>query len=171
LKKNIFIYFEKRSSLLHTYIAGVVATCKFRRCRIGPWDRFYKIQFRPKRFWTEFYRRITDGIFSYQNPNFGIFWKALEWKILNSFMAIRYTYFVVICFILWQFWYILRSFVIFYSFWYIVSRKIWQPCPNFIFGKLKIGVVRKLLGRNGFHRINSRASVSTVHIYFPLQDF
>jgi hypothetical protein len=60
-----------------------------------------------------------------KNPNLGIFWRALEWKLLVFFMAI---------------WFILQPFGIFCSFlvcfeviWYIfpildvLPRKIWQP--------------------------------------------
>jgi hypothetical protein len=64
---------------------------------------------------------LPDGLFSTQNPNFGQFWRALQWKILVYFMTI---------------WSTLRPLEIFYGhlvyfvvrFWYFVPRKIWQPC-------------------------------------------
>jgi hypothetical protein len=37
---------------------------------------------------------LPDGIFSYENPNLGILWRVLEWKVLVYFIAL---------------WYILRS--------------------------------------------------------------
>jgi hypothetical protein len=65
--------------------------------------------------------------FQNNNPNFGKFRRALEWKMLVYFMsiwdilqrAIWYIYGTLV--ILW-------SFGIFFPFWYIVWRKIWQPC-------------------------------------------
>jgi hypothetical protein len=64
--------------------------------------------------------------FETKNPNFGKFWRVLQWKILVNFMTI---------------WCILRPLEISYGylvyfvfiryispvFWYFVQRKIWQP--------------------------------------------
>jgi hypothetical protein len=70
--------------------------------------------------------------FQTKNPNLGKFWRALDWKMLISFVAIwnilqifgivyRYLgYFMTI-------WYILCSFGNFLRFWYHVLGKIWQP--------------------------------------------
>jgi hypothetical protein len=100
---------------------------------------------------------LPDGIFSYQNPKLGKFWRALEWKMLVYFMSIRnilwqfgifhgnlvyfYGNLVAIWYISWQFgifygnlvaiWYILWQFsgnLVQSPFWYIMSRKIWQLC-------------------------------------------
>jgi hypothetical protein len=54
--------------------------------------------------------------FHAQNPNLGIFWRALEWIIL--------LYFISIWNILWQFGIILLViFVYLHPFWYVVPRK------------------------------------------------
>jgi hypothetical protein len=65
--------------------------------------------------------------FPTKNPNFGKFWRALEWKMLIYFMTIKSILrpFGIIMAV----WYSLWSFGIYSPrFWYIVSRKIWQPC-------------------------------------------
>jgi hypothetical protein len=36
--------------------------------------------------------RSLDGIAAYQNANFGIFWKALVWKILAPLVTIYVVY-------------------------------------------------------------------------------
>jgi hypothetical protein len=71
---------------------------------------------------------LPDGLFAYQKSLFFKFWKALEWKMLVYFMAIRFilllgTYMVM------PVWYILLSFGVFSHFGIqIAPRKIWQPC-------------------------------------------
>jgi hypothetical protein len=64
--------------------------------------------------------------FHTQNPTLGIFWRALEWKMLE--------YFVTIWYILRQFGIFYDNFVYFKAFWYrlwsfgmLGTRKIWQP--------------------------------------------
>jgi hypothetical protein len=70
--------------------------------------------------------------FQTKNPNLGIFWRALDWKIWIYFMAIwnilqtfgifygHLEYFMTI-------WYICVNLVHLFWFWYYVRRKIWQP--------------------------------------------
>jgi hypothetical protein len=58
---------------------------------------------------------LPDGLFSNQNPNFGQFWRALEWKMLTYFMAI---------------WNILPIFGIFYNH-LVHSVFIWYIFPRF----------------------------------------
>jgi hypothetical protein len=45
---------------------------------------------------------LPNCLFSIQCYSFATFWKALEWKMLLIFND-HLVYFVVICFILWQF--------------------------------------------------------------------
>jgi hypothetical protein len=70
---------------------------------------------------------LPDGII----PNFGKFWRVLQWKVLvyfcpfGTFATIWYifghlVYFLVI-------WYIFWLFGVFLPFWYVVARRIWQP--------------------------------------------
>jgi hypothetical protein len=63
--------------------------------------------------------------FQTKNPNFGKFWRILQWKIFVYVMTIwsilrPCKYLIAISYILW-------SLGIFSLFWYIVPRKIWQP--------------------------------------------
>jgi hypothetical protein len=75
----------------------------------------------------ERYQGCQMVYFQTKNPNLGKFWRALDWKMLIYFMAIRnilqtldtfYDHLVHFVFI----WYH------FFRFWYHVPRKIWQPC-------------------------------------------
>jgi hypothetical protein len=79
--------------------------------------------------WCTFIPKIRIArwyIFIPKNPNWGIFWRALELKKMEYFMAN---------------WIILRSFgifenfvVIWYTFfpvWVYLSRKIWHRCQSY----------------------------------------
>jgi hypothetical protein len=67
--------------------------------------------------------------FHTKNPHFGIFWRALEWKIWYGYvMATRYILYIVRMYMIWQFDIFFGCLVHFFSFWYIVPRIIWQPC-------------------------------------------
>jgi hypothetical protein len=57
---------------------------------------------------------LPDGIFYTKNPNLGIFWSALELKML--------VYFMVIWKLLRPFWYIYGHFVLLWSFGLIFPR-------------------------------------------------
>jgi hypothetical protein len=64
--------------------------------------------------------------FQTENPNLGIFWRALDWKncyILRPF-GIFYRHFGN----LWPFGTFCIHLVHFSPFWYHLPRKIWQPC-------------------------------------------
>jgi hypothetical protein len=51
-----------------------------------------------------------------KNPNLGIFWRALDWKMLLSFIQIWDN--------LWQFGRFIVQLVHFFPFWFLVPRKI-----------------------------------------------
>jgi hypothetical protein len=81
-----------------------------------------------------------------KNTNLGIFWRALENKMLLN-LTVIWVYFTTLWQVVWPFgifyslfippfWYVLprktrQRFGIFWyisPFWYVLPRKIWQPC-------------------------------------------
>jgi hypothetical protein len=71
--------------------------------------------------------------FQTKNTNLGKFWRVLQWKMLEYFIAIwsifyrHLVYFVAIWYVLWPFGIFYGYLVYFPPFWYVVPRKIWQP--------------------------------------------
>jgi hypothetical protein len=60
--------------------------------------------------------------FQAQTPNFGKFWRVLQWKML--------VYFIDIWSILWPFGLFCGHLAFWYTFspfWLVAPRKIWQP--------------------------------------------
>jgi hypothetical protein len=80
--------------------------------------------------------------FQTKNPNFGKFWRTLDWKMLIYFMVIRdilwsfgifyghLGYFMEIWDIVWPFGTFCIHLVHFFQFWYHVPRNIRQPCSR-----------------------------------------
>jgi hypothetical protein len=69
--------------------------------------------------WTDLGGLLIQGCqmayFPTKNPNFGKFWRALEWKMLVYFMANWYN--------LWPFSIVCCHFVIFSHFWYVWTKQ------------------------------------------------
>jgi hypothetical protein len=64
--------------------------------------------------------------FHNKNPNLGIFYRALEWKMPLYFIAL-WNYLWPFGTFYWQFGMFSSHLVYFSQFWYVVPRKIWQP--------------------------------------------
>jgi hypothetical protein len=62
-----------------------------------------------------------------KNPNFGKFWRVLQWKMLVYMYNGGLVHFTVFCYISWTFGIVRGNLVYFSTFWYFVPRKIWQP--------------------------------------------
>jgi hypothetical protein len=67
--------------------------------------------------------------FQTKNPNLGLFWRSLDWKMLTYFMSI-WTILRTFGEILLQFGTFCVHLVHFFHFWYFVPTKIWQPCSR-----------------------------------------
>jgi hypothetical protein len=65
--------------------------------------------------------------FQTKNPNSGIFWRTLEWKMLLNIHSGHLEYFTTSEYILWAIGNFVFIWFIFPPLWYIAPRKIWQP--------------------------------------------
>jgi hypothetical protein len=77
--------------------------------------------------------------FQTKNPNLGKFWRSMQWKMVDYFIAIwsifcHLVYFIAIWYILWTFGIFYVYLVYFFLFWYVVPEKS---------GNLAVSVDRK----------------------------
>jgi hypothetical protein len=94
---SLFYIFSRFFFLCHTFL----------------WKQFCPLFIARKKAVYKVWPGLPDGYFQTKNPNLGIFWRALDWKMFLYFMAVSN---------------ILRTFEIFYdhlvhfvSIWYIFS--------------------------------------------------